>query len=643
MYKEYGFVRVGSIVPNLKVADVAYNKTELLKEIDKAASLGVSVILTPELSLTGYTCADLFQQRVLLEGCQRSLKELLQETATLDSVIVVGMPVRQDNKLYNAAVVLQKGNILGVVPKGYLPNHSEFAEKRWFASGFDLANQKVKLCGQNVPMATNLLFRDRENEDICLGIEIGADLWSPCPPSINHTLNGATIILNPAASSELVGQYDYRCFLVKGQSSRTISAYCYASSGVNESTTDLVFSGHALIAENGSLLKENKRFEFASNIIYADVDVQKLVNQRMANTSYVNWNKDNFYQVIEIEIKDRITKLERNYSEYPFVPSDEVSREQRCKEILTIQACGLARRLAHINTKKTVIGISGGLDSTLAYLVILEAYQRLGIAPENIIGVTMPGFGTTNRTYENACELVKCTGATLREVSIVEACLQHFQNIGIREDDRSIAYENSQARERTQILMDIANKEGALVVGTGDLSELALGWCTYNGDHMSMYAVNASVPKTLVRSLVEWKANNTKEELAKILKDILKTPISPELLPPDKYGKIAQKTESQIGPYVLHDFFLYHFFRYGASPEKLYLLARHVFGGKFTDEEIKNWELVFFSRFINQQFKRNCVPDGPKVGSVSLSPRSDFRMPSDVSSKAWLARIKKLK
>ena len=640
--KEYGFVRVGTIVPKLKVADIAFNTKELMKEIKKLSNQKVSIVVTPELSLTGYTCADLFYQDVILEDCKKALNKILRGTKDLDIISIIGMPLKHENKLYNVAVVMQKGRILGIVPKTSIPNDSEFYEQRWFTSSADIKNHQIKLCNQIVPIDTHLLFQDKENEDICFGIEICADLWDLYPPSTLHAVNGATILFNLSASDEIIGKYEFRRELIKVQSAKTISAYCYVSAGVNESTTDLVFSGYSMIAENGIILKENKRFELESTSIYTDIDTQKLMNERIQNKSYKTTTKEEKYHIIEIDVVDHLTKLERTYQEYPFVPNNEETRNQRCQEILTIQAHGLIKRLLHTNTKKTVIGISGGLDSTLAFLVILEAYQKLGISKDNIIGVTMPGFGTTDRTYENACNLVKCSGATLREISIKDVCLTHFKDIQLSENDRSIAFENSQARERMQILMDIANQEKALVIGTGDLSELALGWCTYNGDHMSMYAVNASIPKTLVRFLVEWQSKRVELQLQNILEDILKTPISPELLPPDELGKISQITENQIGPYVLHDFFLYHFFRYGDSPEKIYFLACHTFNSTFSEEEIKKRLIIFFQRFFSQQFKRSCLPDGPKVGSVSLSPRGDFKMASDVGASAWITRIKKL-
>jgi len=642
MYKEYGFVRVGCAVVKLKVGDVYYNTQNLITEIKKANDNNINILLTPELSITGYTCADLFHQSPIIEESKKCLENILQETKNMNIISIVGMPLCHENKLYNTAVVIQYGRILGVIPKGYLPNYKEFYEQRWFESGFNLRRKEIKLCNQTVPFDMNLLFQDKEKEEICFAIEICEDLLAPNPPSTSHALNGATILLNPSASNEIIGKYEYQKSLIQNQSARTISAYCYASSGVHESTTDLVFSGHAMITESGHILKENNRFDLESNQIYTDIDTKKLQNQRIQNTSYQATNNSYDYKTIEVEIECTMKSLARTYAEYPFVPNNKEKRDYRCEEILNIQTFSLIKRLLHTNIEKVVIGISGGLDSTLAYLVILEAFQKLNLPVKNIIGITMPGFGTTDRTYENACNLVKKTGATLREISIKKSCLQHFEDIGLNENEHGIAYENSQARERTQILMDVANQESALVIGTGDLSELALGWCTYNGDHMSMYAVNTSIPKTLVRTLVEWKSNYVEEDLKQTLEDILNTPISPELLPPDKYGKINQLTEKSIGPYVLHDFFLYHFCRYGASPEKIYFLACHTFHDKFSAEEIKKWLLEFFKRFFSQQFKRNCLPDGPKVGSIGLSPRGDLKMPSDASSSLWLTKIKKL-
>ncbi len=640
MYKEHGFVRVGAIIPKLKVANISFNTNEIVKEIKKASELGISIVTTPELSLTGYTCADLFHQDILIEESLEGLKKIQKSTKALDIISIIGMPIRTENQLFNTAVVLQKGKILGVIPKTYIPNYGEFYERRWFASSINCKKDTIVLNGEEVPLGTNLIFQDSENQDIRFAIEICEDLWAPNPPSIRHCLNGATIIFNLSASNEVIGKYQYRKNLVNGQSSKTISAYIYASSGANESTTDLVFGGHAMISEYGSILEENKRFNFDSNLIYSDIDIKKIINYRTRDISYMGVNTKEDYRYINISVKDNIFSLKRQYEEYPFVPTDDLKRDERCEEILTIQATGLAKRLLHTNIKKTVIGISGGLDSTLAFLVVIEAYKRLGISNDNIVAVTMPGFGTTDRTYQNACKLVKEYGATLKEISIKEACLVHMKDIGLDKSDRSIAYENSQARERTQILMDLANKEDGLVIGTGDLSELALGWCTYNGDHMSMYAVNSSIPKTLVRHLVEWIAKNNKNN--NTLYDILNTPISPELLPPDQYGNIVQETENTVGPYVLHDFFLYHFLRYGATPEKVYLLALHTFSNKFSKEEIKKWLIIFIQRFFNQQFKRSCLPDGPKVGTISLSPRGDLRMPSDADAGIWIKKLKNM-
>ncbi len=640
MYKEHGFVRVGAIIPKLKVANISFNTNEIVKEIKKASELGISIVTTPELSLTGYTCADLFHQDILIEESLEGLKKIQKSTKALDIISIIGMPIRTENQLFNTAVVLQKGKILGVIPKTYIPNYGEFYERRWFASSINCKKDTIVLNGEEVPLGTNLIFQDSENQDIRFAIEICEDLWAPNPPSIRHCLNGATIIFNLSASNEVIGKYQYRKNLVNGQSSKTISAYIYASSGANESTTDLVFGGHAMISEYGSILEENKRFNFDSNLIYSDIDIKKIINYRTRDISYMGVNTKEDYRYINISVKDNIFSLKRQYEEYPFVPTDDLKRDERCEEILTIQATGLAKRLLHTNIKKTVIGISGGLDSTLAFLVVIEAYKRLGISNDNIVAVTMPGFGTTDRTYQNACKLVKEYGATLREISIKEACLVHMTDIELDKSDRSIAYENSQARERTQILMDLANKEDGLVIGTGDLSELALGWCTYNGDHMSMYAVNSSIPKTLVRHLVEWIAKNNKNN--NTLYDILNTPISPELLPPDQYGNIVQETENTVGPYVLHDFFLYHFLRYGATPEKIYLLALHTFSNKFSKEEIKKWLIIFIQRFFSQQFKRSCLPDGPKVGTISLSPRGDLRMPSDADAGIWIKKLKNM-
>ena len=641
--KEYGFIRVGAIVNKLSLANPMKNAEEIIKEIKKAVKLGVSIVTTPELSITGYTCGDLFLQDQLLVDSENALQKVLEETKSLDIISILGMPIRHDNQLFNCAVVIQKGKILGIVPKTYIPNYQEFYEARWFSSSRDLKTNEVEILGQVVPISTKLLFQDKELKDITFGIDICEDLWTVSPPSDNHALAGATLIFNLSSSNELIGKQGYRKSLVASQSARTISAYVYVSSGIMESTSDVLFGGASMIYENGSMLAMNQRFEIESNIITADIDVFKLANDRRKNRSYMNMAFDIDYRFIKVEVMDTIKELQRDYKEYPFVPSNELERSRRCEEIIEIQSSALARRLLQLGNSKCVIGMSGGLDSTLAFLVIVRAYEKLKRDMKDIIGITMPGFGTTDRTYQNAVDLVKEYGATLREISIKDASILHMKDIGLPEDDRSITYENIQARERTQILMDVANMEGGLVIGTGDLSELALGWCTYNGDHMSMYAVNTSIPKTLVRYLVSWVADTIDGKKKEVLKDILATPISPELLPPDEAGNILQKTESSIGPYVLHDFFLYHFLRYGATPKKIYVLAKHTFKDSFRNDEIKKWLKVFIRRFFTQQFKRNCIPDGVKVGSISLSPRGDLRMPSDASYEAWLKELDEIK
>ena len=637
---EYGFVRVGAIVNKLVLASPLDNIKEIVKMIRKADKEGVSIVTTPELALTGYTCGDLFLQDELLDETEKALSIILEKTKDLDIISIIGMPIRCNNQLLNTAVLIEKGNIIGIVPKSYIPNYSEFYEKRWFTSSFDLRVSEVKLLDQVVPISTKLLFRDNKYREVTFAIEICEDLWAVNPPSNNHTLNGASIIFNLSSSNEIVGKDSYRRNLVSMQSAKTISSYVYASSGIMESTSDLVFGGASLIYENGKLLKSNKRFELESNLIYTDIDVKRLINERCRNSSFTGSVYNGDYKVIEVDVCDKIKTLDRTYKMYPFIPVND--KEKRFEEILEIQSSALARRLIHLNNTKCVIGMSGGLDSTLAFLVIVRAFRKLGRNNKDIIGVTMPGFGTTDRTYLNAINLVKEYGATLREVSIKEASILHMRDIGLDESDRSVTYENIQARERTQILMDIANMVGGIVIGTGDLSELALGWCTYNGDHMSMYSVNSSIPKTLVRYLVEYVKDNSTDKRKKILTDILDTPISPELLPPDEAGNILQKTESSIGPYVLHDFFLYHLLRYGASFKKIYLLAKLTFKDSFDDDEIKKWLKVFVRRFYTQQFKRNAVPDGVKVGTISLSPRGDLRMPSEASYEMILEELDKI-
>lgn len=636
MLKEQGFVRVGAVVPKLKVADTEFNCNEIIKQIEVASNNKIQIIVFPELCVTGYTCQDLFEQDTLLEEAEKALNKILDYTNNLDIICIIGMPIKAENQLFNTAVVIQKGKILGIVPKTFIPNYGEFYEKRWFASSKNANKKEIEILDQKVPFGIDLLFKDKENNEICFGIEICEDIWAVEPPSNKLALLGANIIFNLSASNEVIGKKEYRRELVKMQSAKTISGYVYCSSGVNESTSDVVFSGESMIFENGSCLTNNQRFDFESNMIFTEIDTKRLANDRRKNISFMGNPVDLEYREIKINIPDNIENLTREYSKTPFVPEDKKKISEICEEILNIQSYGLAKRLLHTNINKTIIGISGGLDSALAFLVIIKAYEVLNLPKENIIAITMPGFGTTSRTHKNSIKLINEYGATFREINITKSSLQHFEDIGHDKKMKDITYENAQARERAKILMDIANEENGIVVGTGDLSELALGWCTYNGDHMSMYSVNASIPKTLVEYIIKWVADNSKEEYKNIINDILDTPISPELLPPDENGNIEQKTEEQVGPYILHDFFLYHFLRYGAEPKKIYILACKTFKNDFKKEDIKHWLQVFIKRFFTQQFKRNCMPDGPKVGTVSLSPRGDLRMPSDASYNIWL-------
>ena len=636
MLKEQGFVRVGAVVPKLKVADTEFNCNEIIKQIEVASNNKIQIAVFPELCVTGYTCQDLFEQDTLLEEAEKALNKILDYTNNLDIICIIGMPIKAENQLFNTAVVIQKGKILGIVPKTFIPNYGEFYEKRWFASSKNANKKEIEILDQKVPFGIDLLFKDKENNEICFGIEICEDIWAVEPPSNKLALLGANIIFNLSASNEVIGKKEYRRELVKMQSAKTISGYVYCSSGVNESTSDVVFSGESMIFENGSCLTNNQRFDFESNMIFTEIDTKRLANDRRKNISFMGNPVDLEYREIKINIPDNIENLTREYSKTPFVPEDKKKISEICEEILNIQSYGLAKRLLHTNINKTIIGISGGLDSTLAFLVIIKAYEILNLPKEKIIAITMPGFGTTSRTHNNSMKLINEYGATFREINITKSSLQHFEDIGHDKNIKDVTYENAQARERTKILMDIANEENGIVVGTGDLSELALGWCTYNGDHMSMYSVNASIPKTLVEYIIKWVADNSKEEYKNIINDILDTPISPELLPPDENGNIEQKTEEQVGPYILHDFFLYHFLRYGAEPKKIYILACKTFKNDFKKEDIKHWLQVFIKRFFTQQFKRNCMPDGPKVGTVSLSPRGDLRMPSDASYNIWL-------
>lgn len=636
---EYGYVKVGASTLELKVSDTIYNVQMIKKQIDEAVNKNIQIISFPELSITGYTCGDLFNQDILIDKSYEGLKDLVDYSKDKMIVIIVGSPIKCENKLYNCAVVINNGKILGIVPKTYIPNYNEFYEMRWFKSSNDLKIKEINLFNEIVPIGVDLIFTSKLDDELKFGVEICEDVWSLYPKSNDYASSGASIIFNLSASNETIGKYDFRKELIKMQSIKTISGYVYSSSGINESSTDLLFSGSSLIYENGKLLSENNRFDFNSNLIYSDVDIKRLVNDRRKNTSFIS-NTDKEYRNIYFTTSKN-NLISRKYSKYPFVPSNEDKREERCKEIINIQSSALAKRLKHTNIKKCVIGVSGGLDSTLAFLVIKKAFEKLKIDNKNIIAVTMPGFGTTNRTYENALDLIKINNATLKEIDIKKACLVHYSDIDQDINNHDITYENAQARERTKILMDIANKENALVIGTGDLSELALGWCTYNGDHMSMYSVNSSIPKTLVKYLVKYIADTDKKN-KKVLYDILSTPISPELLPADEKGNIKQITEDKIGPYILHDFYLYNFFRYGASPKKIYMLAVNTFENEYSKEEILKWLKVFIKRFFTQQFKRSCMPDGVKVGSISLSPRGDLRMPSDASYNIWIKELEEI-
>ncbi len=638
MDKKFGFMRVGSSVPKLEISNVDFNVEEIKKVMKTSFKNGVEITLFPELSLTGYTCADLFLNEHLLKKAKDGLIELKRFSSSVKGVFIVGVPVKADNQLFNCAAVLENGHILGLVPKTYIPNYGEFYEKRWFSEDSRRLSEVLEIDGEQVPFKTNMLFQEKGDERRTFGIEICEDLWCVYPPSNDLTIRGAKMIFNLSASNEIIGKEEYRKSLVKSQSEKTISAYIYASAGINESTTDLVFSGASFIYENGHALKENKRFDFESNLIFDDVDLARIEAMRIKDISYMGVIKDKNKEFTKVYFDgyNPDNELVREYSPSPFVPKTVEHRNDRCEEILNIQAYALAKRMKSTGIKKSVIGISGGLDSTLAFLVVVKAYDILGLDHKDIYGITMPGFGTTSRTYNNSCEFVKLYGATLKEINIRDACLQHFKDIEHDPANLDVTYENVQARERTQILMDYANKIGGLVIGTGDLSELCLGWCTYNGDHMSMYAVNVSIPKTLVKYLVSYYAETeSSDERRKIINDILETPVSPELLPPSDKDEILQQTESIVGPYILHDFFIYHFLRYGASPEKIKYLAIHAFKESFPEKEISKWLSFFVKRFFSQQFKRSCIPDGPKVGTISISPRGDLRMPSDASSEMW--------
>lgn len=629
-----GFIKVAAATPKIKVADPAYNTEEILKIIDETEKNGASILVFSELTISGYTCGDLFLQQPLLTECKNQLLRIVKATENKSMLVVVGCPIVIKQKLYNCAVVISDGSILGIVPKTHLPNYSEFYELRHFTSGEGL--EEDLWFGEEfgyVNVAVNQLFKCKEIPELVVACEICEDLWVPLPPSTYHAMAGATVICNPSASVETTTKESYRRSLVSNQSARLLAAYIYADAGEGESTQDVVYSGHHLICENGSVLAEAKRF--TNEIIYADIDVQKLAAERRKMTSFPGGQTDDYFeQEFSLEVKEN--KITRTFPKAPFVPDNQDERDKRCDEILSLQSMGLKKRLEHTNCKHAVVGISGGLDSTLAVLVTARAFDLLDIPREKLICVTMPCFGTTDRTYQNAVSLIKELGATLKEVRIEKAVRQHFADIGHDENNHDVTYENSQARERTQILMDMANQYNGMVIGTGDMSELALGWATYNGDHMSMYAVNCSVPKTLVRYLVLYYAETTEnKKLSEVLMDVLDTPVSPELLPPVD-GVISQKTEDLVGPYELHDFFLYYMLRFGFPKAKLYRMAKLTFDGVYDDETIKKWLDKFYWRFFSQQFKRSCLPDGPKVGSVAVSPRGDLRMPSDASPTAWL-------
>lgn len=632
MINKFGFVRVSAVSPQLKVADVAFNVEETKQQFKNASSQGAQIVLFPELGITGYTCGDLFFQDVLLDEALNGLQNLVEFSKNFSAVLIVGLPLKIDNQLFNVAAAIQQGKILGIVPKTFIPNYSEFYEKRWFASANNLISKEINLFGQKIPFGCDILF---ENKYATFAIEICEDFWAPLPPSTKYCIHGANLIFNLSASNEIVGKYEYRKKLVNGQSAKCLCGYIYTSAGANESTSDVVFSGHTMISENGNIINEGKRFSFESEIITSDIDVAKLMNLRYKNTTYMGSPEKEEMRKVFYSLEDNQTNLLREFEKYPFVPSEFEKRNVRCEEIFNIQSVALAKRFRHIGSSKAVLGISGGLDSTLAFLVVLETLKKLNKPASDIIAISMPGFGTSERTRNNAKKLVEMFGATFLEIDIKEACEIHLKDIG-HLGNPDVTFENVQARERTQILMDVANKENGLVIGTGDLSEQILGWSTYNGDHMSMYSVNTSIPKTLVQYLVRWVADNTAEEKKEVLYDILNTPISPELLPTDKQGEIAQKTETLVGPYVLHDFFAYHILRYGASPSKIFFLAKNTFKNDFEPNEILHWLSFFIKRFFTQQFKRNCVPDGPKVGTISMSPRGDWRMPSDAEFKVWL-------
>ncbi|WP_288774874.1 NAD(+) synthase [uncultured Eubacterium sp.] len=633
-----GFIKVAALTPKVTVADTQANREEICRLMDEAEAKGAKILVFPELCITGYTCGDLFYQQVLLREAKKELLAIAKYTQRKDYLAFVGLPLEYNGKLYNVAAAVTQGKVLGLVPKTHIPNYNEFYERRHFAPGM---KQPVPVALDEdtvVPMGTRVLFQCRQMPELKIGAEICEDVWAPNPPGVEHALAGATLLVNLSASDETTGKDRYRKSLVAGQSGRLICGYVYCSAGDGESTQDVVYSGHNLIAENGTLLAESRRF--CNESIYTELDMVRLNEERRRMSTFMT--SDESYINVEFSLKEEKTELTRFVDPAPFVPGNKADREKRCEEIFMIQAMGLKKRLEHTHAATAVVGISGGLDSTLALLVMVKAFDLIGKDHKDIVAVTMPGFGTTDRTYDNAVSLIKSLGATFREVSIVDSVRVHFKDIGQDEAVHDVTYENGQARERTQILMDIANKSGGMVIGTGDMSELALGWATYNGDHMSMYGVNASVPKTLVRHLVHYYADTCGDEtLRNVLYDVLDTPVSPELLPPED-GKISQKTEDIVGPYELHDFFLYYILRFGCTPKKIYRLANYAFAGTYDTETIQKWLKTFYRRFFSQQFKRSCLPDGPKVGTVAVSPRGDLRMPSDASARIWMEELEHL-
>ena len=639
-----GFLKVAAAIPEVKVADCEFNALQIKKLILEAYQQQAEIVCFPELSLTAYTCGDLFFQQILIDEAEKELQRLLSETAGIPVCFIAGAPVKYNSKLYNCAVVCKGGKIYGIIPKVFLPNYSEFYEKRWFES-YPLDNPVITIdyAGEQVPFGTNLLF---DYQSFRFAVEICEDLWSVIPPSSNHAMAGAQLIFNPSASNELTGKQHYVKSLISQQSARCHAAYVYASAGFGESTTDVVYAGNAFVYENGNLLAESERFRFSEQLIVSEIDVDLLNAERGRNTTFAGQLSDRNYLQINIlpdnNSNNKPLVLSRRINPTPFVPSADIYHES-CEEIFSIQVAGLSKRMLHTGVKSLLVGVSGGLDSTLALLVCAKTVDKLGFPRSMVCGVTMPGFGTTNRTYTNAIGLMQSLGISIKEISIVEACEQHFKDIGHDSSIHDVTYENTQARERTQILMDLANQQNGLVIGTGDMSEMALGWTTYNGDHISMYGVNAGVPKTLVRHLVKWIAETQVDESSKTtLEDILFTPVSPELLPVDSQGQMTQLTEDLVGPYELHDFFLFYALRYGFTPTKIYFLAQQAFCNCYDNQTILKWMGVFFRRFFSQQFKRSCVPDGPKVGSVNLSPRGDWRMPSDASANLWMKEIEEL-